>query len=856
MLMLILWALAPLALIPVTIILMDKNSKLKWFLGMLLKSGRISQSEYNNLTPDKDKETNDKPPEQPKEILNKEAPVVKPDINPAFNWEENNTPKAPAVNQVNTNIPAKTGNSSLVLFGIGIGFIILSGFIFSTAVWIYLSNIARVGILAAAALLFICISIFANKKFKLKNTSVAFYMLGTVFSAIAFITAGYFKLFRSWFSFSGDGICLLLSASAFIITAFFAAAIKIYKNNIYINFSLYFGLASVTLLLGQISTNAVKFPMLVSLLAAAVTALYYYFKNIKSIKIIKQIDNFIIVMRVIFGIISVSLVLWEILEWSICSWIICLLSIAECTYYGLKKDNKTMLSLQSIITAIAAIELAAKLSDYVNDNIVLLGLTAVLIALAFIYKFYKKIYTIFSDIVFMLSSFIVSAYLLFTNFIPYTFISDILIIDKPNIVYGIIAMSAVTAFIFITSLDSENILNKVCQIVLPVPLFIIAYAISHKYYLEYKTDILLVPALIVCSALFTAIAFAYKFYVKKDNRFVLTKYSFEAASGLVLMAAARNLEFFDLPFILVVLLSIAAFAEIHTSDLNGHSVLPIFSLFSAVSSLIIIEHFSNGFVIITSLIMCAVMTITSRLMFRESFRIQNGKKVHLDIPSVGIILSAFLVMKHGIGYSSSDMSYKLKIFIFLIEAAVFAANLYRKQHSKSFNLSAVTISAALFSLALIARPFWELENTIFANKIIFIIFIAFGFAFKTIWRSNKKLSSNVSSFIYMFTYILLLLDALANQTLFNTLLVLITSLTIMLAAFIIKKKTWFFLSAGGLAGLTIYMTKDFIKEIHWWVYLLCVGILLIIIASFNEYYKSKGESVKTKTKKFFDDWTW
>ncbi|MGN1415210.1 MAG: hypothetical protein ACI4XF_00060 [Oscillospiraceae bacterium] len=44
--------------------------------------------------------------------------------------------------------------------------------------------------------------------------------------------------------------------------------------------------------------------------------------------------------------------------------------------------------------------------------------------------------------------------------------------------------------------------------------------------------------------------------------------------------------------------------------------------------------------------------------------------------------------------------------------------------------------------------------------------------------------------------------------------------------------------------------------IDWWVYLLAVGLLLIAVASANEYFIRKGRELKEKAGRFFEDWTW
>ena len=75
-------------------------------------------------------------------------------------------------------------------------------------------------------------------------------------------------------------------------------------------------------------------------------------------------------------------------------------------------------------------------------------------------------------------------------------------------------------------------------------------------------------------------------------------------------------------------------------------------------------------------------------------------------------------------------------------------------------------------------------------------------------------------------------------------------------SFVRKKKRWFAVSSVALTGLTLYIFRDFFRMIDWWVYLLVVGLLLIAVASANEYFIKKGRELKEKAGRFFEDWKW
>ena len=195
-------------------------------------------------------------------------------------------------------------------------------------------------------------------------------------------------------------------------------------------------------------------------------------------------------------------------------------------------------------------------------------------------------------------------------------------------------------------------------------------------------------------------------------------------------------------------------------------------------------------------------------------------------------------------------------FAVLSILAAFAANLARKDHEDNANRVAATLGCGLFTLALIFRPFLTVSEVMFSRKITLAIICVFGFVFSKIWAKYPKLAENFSSAVYGTAFVSLITDALANQNLFNTLVVLGTSALILLYSFISKKKRWFAVSSVSLLGLTVYTFRDFFTMIDWWVYLLIVGFILIAVSAANEYFVRKGREFKEKAGRFFEDWKW
>ena len=97
------------------------------------------------------------------------------------------------------------------LLALGTGLILLSGIIFATSSWNTLSALGKVIALGVASIVFFFISNLAETKFKLKASSVTYYILANSFLVVMFLAIGYFDLFGSWFSLNGGGVHLYIS---------------------------------------------------------------------------------------------------------------------------------------------------------------------------------------------------------------------------------------------------------------------------------------------------------------------------------------------------------------------------------------------------------------------------------------------------------------------------------------------------------------------------------------------------------------------------------------------------------------------------------------------------------------------
>lgn len=98
-----------------------------------------------------------------------------------------------------------------VVLSVGVLLVLLAGLVFATTTWQRLSDWLRLGLLVGQTLVFFGASLLAERRFKLRNTGMAFYLLGCSFCFVSTMAAGFFELLGQWLSFGGPGADALFS---------------------------------------------------------------------------------------------------------------------------------------------------------------------------------------------------------------------------------------------------------------------------------------------------------------------------------------------------------------------------------------------------------------------------------------------------------------------------------------------------------------------------------------------------------------------------------------------------------------------------------------------------------------------
>lgn len=244
------WLVAPVPLLILTIIFGCNSKKLKEQIKQLEKENELLRNKASEVPPtaceqvlSADNEAaaaENTQPEQPDVTETVQPPITEPpkaetpppcqsapNAESRYNMPYYGSAKNNDVSPVpqaakSTPAPAERAHkvSSInVMLILGALFIIISGLIFATTAWKFLSSGVRAIVIFSFSAVFFAVSSLAERKFKLPKTGVLFYTLGSTFLPITLIAAGYFKVFGEWFSLFGGGRALLLALTFAALSA-------------------------------------------------------------------------------------------------------------------------------------------------------------------------------------------------------------------------------------------------------------------------------------------------------------------------------------------------------------------------------------------------------------------------------------------------------------------------------------------------------------------------------------------------------------------------------------------------------------------------------------------------------------
>ena len=763
---------------------------------------------------------------------------------PYQNVQKGNIPPAPAY----TPPPKQQVSSSSVMLTVGVVLVSVAGLIFATAVWSTMSGLGRSATIAFAAAFFYIISFFSNKKLGVKDSSNAFFMLGSVFCVITFLTAGYYQLMGDEFTFDGEHQWLFIGTSALLAALLAHAGSRLFARPYYHGASicgvyLFYVLLSVDVSVP--SSGAFSLMMSAALcVTAALTAIHKKSGSVTD-TLLPVLTGLSAVMT-LYSPFTARFARWKTPD-TLAAMAVFLLLCA----LAYKRESRNLWGVHSIYVIPFVISIIMQTMSDKDDLSLMTFMYLSVLCVGLVYRALPLVRSDISDNVYPIAGAVILLVNLGMN-------ADRSLV--PALLY-IVLFGHLCIFAFDKRLKPDRNIYPLC---LPIPLLFAAVCV--RLYVNHSLPTasdtlskqdkssLIIASLVV---IYAAAEFYFSSLYKSKSFYRLHTYAFTA--GAVIMSVLLFDTGENIPVMIFVSFAAAlAAAATHLSTAQPASAVPAAVCMLVVTN-IIVSAVDDGYAF-TDLFVRAGVTafaaLLSRLLFPGSLvKTENGKTKADFLAAASMIGLVSLFMLDVLDAPGGDA--KTARFVFWLLAAFITFMFIRKNANDSFNTALRLISSFALMNAFIARPFLVSDEQSVNTKIAVTLVALFGFAARYILRKNEVFSENFAMTVHIISLVILVGDALTHQTLANTLIVMSTAAVIMVVSFIIKKKRWFLISAVMLTGLTIYVCRDFLMSISWWVYLLVVGSALIAIAVTNEYLKDRPRDDSEKPRgRFFEEWKW
>ncbi len=238
-----------------------------------------------------------------------------------------------------------------VLLKIGVAMVAIAGTMIVTTSWEALTDVIKLILLIVIGFVFFGLAKFSEIKLKIRNTTLAYWLLSMISFGLAVFLIGYAELLGNWFSFAGEGEDAFMASFALIIAGMSYLTYRKFSINSFI----YLAYASITLsvifILRQLGQEPTICVLIVALILLVINVLPKSEK--KEIKIVKNFSMIITYILTAFVLSELKNITEDVIV--IANFIV---QIASLITIGLREKNETTKVLSSlsviILTSVAS----------------------------------------------------------------------------------------------------------------------------------------------------------------------------------------------------------------------------------------------------------------------------------------------------------------------------------------------------------------------------------------------------------------------------------------------------------------------------------------------------------------------
>ena len=462
-----------------------------------------------------------------------------------------------------------------ILLKLGVGMVFISGILFATTSWAFISDAIKAFSLIAFGLLFIVLSIFTEAKLKLYKSSYMYWILGVSFFLLSIIAMLYFGIFGTYLTYMGEGRFLSFVITYLTVFGLSLATYLKYPKN-YIVYVIYM---SIILII----TNIFKYFSIDNTFTIIVISTIVFFSNIlsKEDSILSKFSRILSYLLFVFILKNISK------SSELLILIASLINIVN-LYYLTSKEEVGESIINLIITyilLIVSIYNTSILGDYSNFLFFML-ITLHTLACKFNILKVNKIY---NNI----------------NYIFYT-ISSIIVLINAYSINEIIGLSISIIYLLTNLLLSRNYGNsndiKYAKGLEPLSILMVVISIFDLSYLD-SLDI-------EVSIVFTIITIIYSllYLIIKDSKYKIVYYV-ATIVGVVLAVFANSFDNNLITSVLILLPCICLFISSNIEKNNPKLVFSYILVLTSIYNITTITNVLDLNVILSSIIFAWILIV-------------------------------------------------------------------------------------------------------------------------------------------------------------------------------------------------------------------------------------------------------
>ncbi|WP_062512957.1 hypothetical protein [Halobacillus sp. KGW1] len=223
-----------------------------------------------------------------------------------------------------------------------------------------------------------------------------------------------------------------------------------------------------------------------------------------------------------------------------------------------------------------------------------------------------------------------------------------------------------------------------------------------------------------------------------------------------------------------------------------------------------------------------------------------GKKFHrmlvgsnYEVDAYSFSALVYLLFLNGLSFS--DDSVWIRILPLLALTAWLWVNASKWMGRNADRISYTAGAGSLYASYLLILLAYEtsIPDIFMAELQVLPLLVVLALMRKKLWSDAPGVMNKIQFAAVLLVAAYLVVDAIKSHTIWDAWIIGGLSLLSMVAGMQFKIKSYFFVGMGVLIFNVLYQTKPYWGNVPWWVYLLMAGLVLIAVASYNEWQKQQ-----------------